>query len=102
MFITSTDSARKIKSCGCLFGKQSIVHGHNRKPKRTPTYICWSNLKQTKGIEICTTWQSSFATFLRDMGEKPNKKTLDRKDRSLGYFKENCLWVTYSEKRHKI
>jgi hypothetical protein len=33
--------------------------------------------------------------FVEDMGEKPSKKMwLDRKDNNLGYYPDNCRWVT--------
>lgn len=35
--------------------------------------------------------------FLRDMGERPIGKTLERKNNSEGYSKENCKWATLNE-----
>jgi hypothetical protein len=31
------------------------------------------------------------------MGERPGNLTIDRIDSSLGYFKENCRWVTIQQ-----
>jgi len=45
------------------------------------------------GITYCTEW-AVYSNFLRDMGERPEGKTLDRKDNSKGYYKENCRWAT--------
>jgi len=39
----------------------------------------------------------SFESFLADMGERPEKHSLDRKNNALGYFKENCKWSTGTE-----
>lgn len=50
-----------------------------------------------KGIKVCQEWLDSFEKFLEDMGERPLGKTLDRKDSSKGYFKENCRWSTPNE-----
>lgn len=33
-------------------------------------------------------------TYIRDMGERPEGMTLERKDNFLGYFKGNCVWAT--------
>jgi len=45
-----------------------------------------------RGITVCVKWLR-FEGFYEDMGEVPDGKTLDRKDNSLGYSKENCQWV---------
>lgn len=50
-----------------------------------------------KGIAVCEQWRDSFATFLEDMGERPEGCTLDRKDGTKGYFKDNCQWSTPKE-----
>lgn len=49
-----------------------------------------------RGITVCERWRD-FANFLADMGERPEGKTLDRIDGSLGYFPENCRWATVGE-----
>jgi hypothetical protein len=53
-----------------------------------------------RDITVCNEWRfgnailSGFQCFLRDMGERPAKGyTLDRKDNSLGYEPDNCIWV---------
>lgn len=55
-----------------------------------------------RGIVVCEEWQgkTGFATFLRDMGARPDKSmTLDRKRVEEGYSKDNCKWATKSEQR---
>ena len=48
---------------------------------------------------MCEEWKS-FDNFYRDMGDRPDGKTLDRIDNSKGYFKENCRWATHKEQQN--
>jgi len=53
-----------------------------------------------RGITVCQQWQSSFTTFMQDMGPKPTPRhTLDRKDTDGNYEPKNCKWATYAEQR---
>ena len=88
-----------IKSCGCL--RKEIKHGMIK----TKTYNSWVAMKQrclnknafkyksygARGITICPEWLE-FENFYRDMGERPENKTLDRIDNNKNYYKENCCW----------
>lgn len=80
-----------------------------------PTYSSWLSMKQRclnpkatsypyyggRGITICQEWIDSYATFLRDMGERPRDRTekgrliysLDRIDSEGNYEPSNCRWV---------
>lgn len=49
-----------------------------------------------RGITLCERWME-FENFLADMGETPDGMTIERKDNSKGYCKENCIWATMKD-----
>ena len=76
----------------------------------TPTHNAWRGMRQRcmnpkakdypqyggAGIKCCSEW-NSFEQFLIDMGIRPEGHTLERKDNSLGYDRDNCRWATRLE-----
>lgn len=92
--------------------QQLTKHGHNRRGKTTETYISWHGMIQRcanpthksyrryggSGITVCERWLK-FPNFLKDMGERPNEKSIDRINNKLGYCKENCQWSTRKEQQ---
>lgn len=79
--------------------------------KDVNTYTIWKLMKSrchneyatgykrygAKGIKVCDEWFDSYDAFVRDMGNRPIGKQLDRIDGRKGYSKENCRWVTPAE-----
>lgn len=80
--------------------------------RQTPEYVAWNNMIQrchnannpqyvdygARGITVCDRWRNSFVSFFEDMGPRPTPDhTLDRRDGSKGYSKNNCRWATWVE-----
>ena len=98
------------KSCGCLGKDNAVKHNHKKRGKSTGTYLSWYSMKQRcinpnhkyyhnygdKGITVCKRWME-FLNFLIDMGERPFKYTLERRDNKEGYYLKNCYWATRKE-----
>lgn len=84
-------------------------HGHNTRSGKSPTYYSWKSMRirvkhkpEYAGVSITPRWDS-FVYFLKDMGQRPEKMTLDRIDGRLGYYKENCRWASATtQSRNKI
>lgn len=49
-----------------------------------------------RGILFCKRWRD-FSKFVKDMGERPSGRTLDRVNVNGGYSPKNCRWATISE-----
>ena len=98
-------------SCGCINVAKECLHFITHGRSRTSTYSAWAANKKRctnpeasdynsyggKGIIFCPEWLNSFETFLKDMGDRPKDKLLGRRNKLLGFYKDNCFWGTRLE-----
>ncbi len=87
-----------------------VTHGHCRGPKNSPTLVSWERMLTrcynpesdryksygAKGVRVADRWQD-FQTFLADMGERPEGKTLGRILDRGNYEPGNVFWMTPEE-----
>lgn len=111
---TSTVNSLKLRSgktssCGC-YRKEILDQTTHGLSNKTNTYRSWKEMRNRcnnpkaqnykwyggRGIIICERWDS-YQAFLSDMGDRPEGKTLDRKDSDGNYEPSNCKWSTSKE-----
>lgn len=101
----------RIISCGCHKAQRmreaATTHGLSHLPIfgrwcgmiqrcNDPNHVAYDRYG-AKGITVCERWLS-FENFYADMGEPPTAHhSIERRNGSLGYFKDNCYWATRSQ-----
>ncbi|AFQ22504.1 hypothetical protein PhiM1_19 [Pectobacterium phage PhiM1] len=111
--VITEDSYKRGKSTSCGCWRTPTKQSRIRDGKPSRTYISWQSMRTRclnpnssdyasyggRGITVCTRW-ASFKTFLEDMGERPERRTLDRVDVNGNYEPANCRWATAVEQRN--
>lgn len=82
----------KTKETGCYCSWRGMINRCNNP--NDPRYHDYGGA----GITICDEWLK-FGNFHRDMGDRPPGMSIDRKNNSLGYCKDNCKWSTRKEQQ---
>ena len=99
-------------SCGCLRLERLKDKISTHGCAGTQTYQIWEAMNQRcnnknsssyknyggRGIKVCDRWSGvdGYSNFLKDMGERPDKLSLDRKDVNGNYEPDNCRWADSS------
>ena len=95
---------------GISLEKALTMRDHKTDAKKHPSYSHWNGMrsrclsksacsKRYKGkVDICERWKNDFWAFVEDMGVPPGQNyTVERKDNSKGYDKNNCIWATMAQ-----
>jgi len=109
LFIGNKDSYKRQDHCGCQRNKDKKSHGMTG----TRPYRIWGGMKHRceditnpryggRGINYPYSWKT-FGGFWKDMEEGySDEYEIDRIDVNLGYYKENCQWITKKENIQKM
>jgi hypothetical protein len=106
------------RSCGCLQIDEARDRFNKHGMKDSRFYHLWASMKQRTtdvnhasygsyggaGITLDPSWfdfrnfrDDMYASYLEHVAEYGERNTtIDRKDNTKGYSKDNCRWATYS------
>jgi len=98
------------KSCGCKTKQMQSNRKKTHGMSKSKEFRIWTSMKNRcsnindhtyyiyggRGIGYCESWKS-FDVFYTEMGDCPNKYTLERVNNNLGYSADNCKWATRKE-----
>lgn len=94
-------------SCGCRHREICTIDKVTHGLSKTATYGIWNGMMMRcynpnrklyhhyggRGIKVCKRWHT-FANFFADMGLRPGRLTVERKN-GLGHYEpDNCVWAS--------
>jgi hypothetical protein len=105
--VVTTSGLKRTQSCGCLLSEHLKTRNTRHNLSKSRTHRIWASMLSRcenpnreayvnyggRGISVCEEWKV-FERFLADMGEAPEKYTIDRIDNDKGYDHGNCKWST--------
>lgn len=114
MSLLTVGGLRPLSARGLVFWHRNDKGEPQHGFSKTREYHIWHGILQRcfvptncnyskyggRGITVSDDWMS-FENFFRDMGPRPSPKhSVERKNNSLGYSAENCVWATIAEQHN--